>query len=338
MNPEILEKLRAGSQPRDWDQVKDQFKVDIAGYKGDEPVYKFYSTLTDNLEINPQSISISVQPQDSYIPFHVHNYAEMTIPLLGSCTVIVQGKRIKVDQEDIILIGRGVAHRVENAAAGSIVVNLALKDTAFSLNDLNFLLHSSSPQSISRVLASLISGAGGPEAESKYLLAQTGHDAKIVATIYDIIGEHYNNDVQSNQIIRFDLLSLFSRLIRLAYRKASVVETDLKTNKGTGILDFLLYIEKNYRAITLEQMAKDFGYNPNYLSAYLKKYTGQTFIKLVHLQRINVAAEYLTYTSGSIEKIALKVGYENPSYFYKIFKQYFNCSPKDYRQKQQENR
>ncbi|GHN53097.1 AraC family transcriptional regulator [Lactobacillus delbrueckii] len=335
MNPEILEQLRLGSQPRDWADVKDQFKAAVAGYEGDEPVYKFYSTLTDNLEVNPQSISISVQPQDSYIPFHIHNYAEMTIPLLGSCTVVIQDQRIEVGQENIIVIGRGVPHRVENTSAGSIVVNLALKDTAFSLNDLNFMLHSGSPQSISHVLMSLISGAG--EQEAKYMLVQTGHEPKIVAVIYDIIGEYYSNDVQANQIIRFDLLSLFSRLIRLAFKQSSVVETDQKTNKGTGILDFLLYIEKNYQDITLEKMAKDFGYNPNYLSAYLKKYTGQTFIKLVHLQRINVAAEYLTYTSGSIEKIALKVGYENPSYFYKVFKKYFKCSPKEYRQREQEN-
>lgn len=335
MNLEILEKLRGSSQPRDWSAVQDQFKADIAGYEGGQPVYKFYSTLTDNLEINPQSISISVQPQNSYIPFHVHNYAEMTIPLLGSCTVIVQGKKIKLDQESIIMVGRGVPHRVEDTATGAIVVNLALKDTAFSLNDLNFMLHSGSPQSISHVLMSLISS--GSEQEAKYLLFQTEHDPKITAVIYDIIAEYYNNDVQANQIIRFDLLGLFSRLIRLAYQKSSAVETDQKTNKGTDILDFLLYIEKNYQQITLEQMAKEFGYNPNYLSAYLKKYTGQTFIKLVHLQRINVAAEYLTYTSGSIEKIATKVGYENPSYFYKIFKKYFKCSPKDYRQRQQEN-
>ena len=80
-------------------------------------------------------------------------------------------------------------------------------------------------------------------------------------------------------------------------------------------------------------MATNFGFNPNYLSAYLKKNTGLTFIKLVHLQRINVAAEYLANTVVAIEQIALKVGYENPSYFYKIFKKTMGCSPKEYRQR-----
>ena len=93
----------------------------------------------------------------------------------------------------------------------------------------------------------------------------------------------------------------------------------------------LLYIEKNYSKITLEQMAQHFGFNPNYLSDYLKNETGLSFIKLVQLQRVNAAAKYLTYTKVSIEKIATRVGYENASYFYKIFKQYFGISPAKYR-------
>ena len=80
-------------------------------------------------------------------------------------------------------------------------------------------------------------------------------------------------------------------------------------------------------------MAKNFGFNPNYLSDYLKKQTGKTFIQLVHLQRVNVAAEFLTYTTAPIERIANQVGYENPSYFYKIFKKYFGISPAEYRNK-----
>ena len=97
----------------------------------------------------------------------------------------------------------------------------------------------------------------------------------------------------------------------------------------------LLYIEKNYETITLEKMAKYFGFNANYLSSYLKKKTGYTFVKLVQIQRINVAAEYLAFTNAPIEDIALKVGYENPSYFYKIFRKYIGGSPTDYRNQHQ---
>ena len=86
--------------------------------------------------------------------------------------------------------------------------------------------------------------------------------------------------------------------------------------------------------MTLKSMAKHFKFHPNYLSSILKRKTGYTFIKLVHLQRINVAAEYLSLTDISIESISLAVGYEDPSCFYKIFRNHMGCSPREYRQRQ----
>lgn len=329
MDLKILESLRAKSSPRDWEELKDNFNADICGYVGQKPIYRFYTTLDDSLEENPHSISLSVQPHHSHIPFHQHNYVEMTTPLLGSCTLVINGKEVKVDQENVIMVGKGVTHRVKDIDSGSIVVNIALKNTAFSLNDLNFMLHSGTSNSISSMLFSLLSSDDNHE--SRYCLFEINHDRKIAETIYDIIEEYYANQVQSNQIIRFDLLSLFSRLIRAAYLQDISISTGEK--QESDLLNLLLYIEKHYSAITLEEMAKNFGFNPNYLSSYLKKNTGLTFIKLVHLQRVNVAAEYLANTSASIEKIAEKVGYENPSYFYKIFKKTLGLSPKEYREK-----
>ncbi len=330
MNPEILEILRKNSDPKDWSKLKNTFNADLFGYIEDQPVYKFYSTLNDSLEVTPQSISLSTQPNNSFIPYHQHNYAEMIIPLLGSCTVIIDGKEVEISQENIILIGNGVVHRVKETVAGAIVVNIALKKTAFSLNDLNFMLHTGTSQSISSMLFALLSDSR--ELGSKYCLFSVNHNHKIIQIVYDIIDEYYKNEVQANQIIRFDLLSLFSRLIRQAYKEDFKVKSG-NINNGVDILGLLLYIEKNYQNITLDEMAKHFGFNPNYLSNSLKKNTGLTFIKLVHLQRVNVAAECLVNTTVAIEKIAAKVGYENPSYFYKVFKKVLGCSPKIYRQK-----
>lgn len=268
MNPEILEILRKNSDPKDWSKLKNTFNADLFGYIEDQPVYKFYSTLNDSLEVTPQSISLSTQPNNSFIPYHQHNYAEMIIPLLGSCTVIIDGKEVEISQENIILIGNGVVHRVKETVAGAIVVNIALKKTAFSLNDLNFMLHTGTSQSISSMLFALLSDSR--ELGSKYCLFSVNHNHKIIQIVYDIIDEYYKNEVQANQIIRFDLLSLFSRLIRQAYKEDFKVKSG-NINNGVDILGLLLYIEKNYQNITLDEMAKHFGFNPNYLSNSLKK-------------------------------------------------------------------
>src|SRR5699024_2000543 len=202
--------------------------------------------------------------------------------------------------------------------------NITLKKSAFSLNEINFLQHEvSSP--VSTLLFSLL--ADESSKQESYSLFKTNHDEKIVNIIYDIIEEYYEPDLQSTQIIRFEILTLFSRLLRVASK------SNIDKKKSIDVLSLLLYIEKNYNNVTLEKMAKQFHFNQNYLSSFLKKHTGYTFINLVQLQRINVAAEYLTYTNMPIEQISLKIGYENSSYFYRIFKQKLGLSPQKYREK-----
>ena len=97
----------------------------------------------------------------------------------------------------------------------------------------------------------------------------------------------------------------------------------------------LLYIEKNYATVTLRELAQEFSFNPNYLSELLKKQTGMTFIKLVKLQRVNVAAKYLIYTTASIDEIAQKLAMRIRRIFYKVFRQILGKSPSQYRKENQ---
>ncbi|KRN98785.1 AraC family transcriptional regulator [Companilactobacillus kimchiensis] len=339
MDKSTLDILRTNNSPRSFSSVLDRLEkegqvitptVNVNG----ESVYQFFDTYSESLQLNNNSISISEQPVESDIPYHYHNYVEMMVPLRGGCTVIMKNKPIHLKQDDVLIIGNHSIHKVDPIGPDDIVVNISLRDTAFSLNELNALLQNNSHTNISGMLFSLLSDKN--YGEGRYSFFKTNHNKKISETIWEIIDEYYHPDSQSEQIIRLEVMVLFSRLIREAYNN---VDIDWKGDdkKTANLLSLLLYIEKNYSDITLDKMAKDFGYNSNYLSSFLKKATGLTFIKLVHLQRINVAAEYLTYTEAPIEKISFKVGYENPSYFYKIFKNTLNVSPDIYRKKARSN-
>ncbi|RHW44859.1 AraC family transcriptional regulator [Bombilactobacillus bombi] len=330
MNPEVLELPRKNNQPRPWAELKPAMSPFKVNEINQEPVYEFFYTLTDSLTINPHAIGLSVQPVKSYIPFHIHNYVELTIPLLGECTVVTNKEKIHVKQNNIIIIGNHTTHKVEPIDTGSIVVNMSLKESAFTLNDFNFIQQSVPNQSISNLLFSLLSNEN--LGENAYTLFQTAHSQQIINTLYDIIFEYYHPDIQSDQIIRLEIRTLFSRLIRTASRENNKdkVNNHFYNNR---LLTLLLYIEKHYVNITLDKIGDHFGFNPNYISNYFKEKTGLTFIQLVHLQIINIAAKYLSYTNAPVEHISHKVGYENSSYFYKIFKKYMKISPNEYRKR-----
>ncbi|MDB6234089.1 AraC family transcriptional regulator [Lactobacillus amylovorus] len=334
MNTEILELLHQNNKSRNWEEIEDKLKPLIVKKIDGEPVYQFYETLKDNnLEKNKQLISISTQPIESFVPFHIHNYVEIMVVLLGKCVVETPNEMIPMKQDEIIIMGTQTIHKVQKIDSGTIVMNIALKKAAFSLSDLDFLTHNKDMHSVSSTMFSLLSSNNSGGA---FNLFHTNHDKQVVDTIYDIISEYYQPDNYSNPIIKLEILELILRLVRIA-SKSSVLQIQKKrqNNNEIDLLTLLLYIEKNYETITLEKMAKYFGFNANYLSSYLKKKTGYTFVKLVQIQRINVAAEYLAFTNAPIEDIALKVGYENPSYFYKIFRKYIGGSPTDYRNQHQ---
>lgn len=321
----ILEFLEHDRPQYDWDELQSKMRPVPVAYIGQQPVFEFFNTLSDDLDINPQPIAISVNPIQSEVPFHLHNYVEMIIVLKGRATIEMQQELLQLQQGDILVVGTNTIHRNHKISSDDLVINIAMKSTAFSLNDLDFMR-----QGIGTSLSELLFfGPSDSDFSGLYTIFNAENDLKIRETILDIIEEYYHTDIQSNQIIRLNLLGLFARLIRLSANRTPVRQ---KTNRSSNtLLSLLLYVEKNYATVTLEAMGQEFGFNPNYLSTYLKKQTGKSFIKLVHLQRVNIAAEFLVSTTASIEKIAIKVGYENPSYFYKIFRKIVGLSPTDYR-------
>ncbi|GAE32161.1 response regulator transcription factor [Alkalihalobacillus hemicellulosilyticus] len=92
------------------------------------------------------------------------------------------------------------------------------------------------------------------------------------------------------------------------------------------------YVEQNlHERITMEAVANNLYMNPSHFSRLFKKETGETFIEYVIRVKMEKAAAYLRETNKAIEDIAHMLGYENTSYFIKLFKKRNDISPLEYR-------
>lgn len=91
------------------------------------------------------------------------------------------------------------------------------------------------------------------------------------------------------------------------------------------------YLNDNYRTATLEDTAAYFHFSPAYISKFLKKATGKSFIEYIQQQRIDAAMHVLRNSDMPANSIARQVGYQNISYFYRTFKKYNHCTPLEYR-------
>ena len=72
-------------------------------------------------------------------------------------------------------------------------------------------------------------------------------------------------------------------------------------------------------------------YDVTWLSREIKRRTGKTYTELLQEKRLSQAAWLLRNTRQKVADIGISVGYENLSYFHRIFAQHFGISPKAYR-------
>ena len=92
------------------------------------------------------------------------------------------------------------------------------------------------------------------------------------------------------------------------------------------------FIQNNYsRPISLMEAAEDACVSKSYLSLLFKQETGINFSKYLMDYRIDRAKQLLSQSAMHIYEIAEQVGFPNPYYFSKVFKEYTGKSCKEYR-------
>ena len=94
--------------------------------------------------------------------------------------------------------------------------------------------------------------------------------------------------------------------------------------------------QKYGESISLAQMADSAGFSPKYFCRVFHEVTHYTPMEYLNQYRINRAAEMLLGTDESIEDIAYDCGFNDISYFIKLFKRYKNKTPLKYRAEGQE--
>ena len=97
------------------------------------------------------------------------------------------------------------------------------------------------------------------------------------------------------------------------------------------ILTVYRFIEENYKNGELSELAKQLNYDLYWMSRIIKKLTGKNYTELIQAKRLNQSAYLLLNTRLTVAEIGYAVGYDNMSYFHRIFKKYFGVSPKKYR-------
>jgi len=164
-------------------------------------------------------------------------------------------------------------------------------------------------------------------------------EEKVIWDLYDKIeAEYYNNtDEFSRDIILAHIDSILKYCQRF-YKRQFINRAEFSGKTVSRFNEILSAYFRNGILITdslpnVTIVAAQLNLSPRYLSDMLKQETGKTAIELIHIYLINEAKNRLKTEDQRVSDIAYSLGFENLSYFSRLFKKETGYTPNQFKKK-----
>lgn len=263
---------------------------------------------------------ISVRTHTRFIrfPTHTHDYIEAVYMCSGQTTHIINGRAIVLREGELLLLGQNASQEILPAGESDIAINFIIQPAFF---DKTLEMIGTEDTPIKRFLLSSLL-----ENENRSYLHFKVADILLVQNLIEnLIWTFLNNMSNKRNINQITMGLLFMQLLnhtdKLAY----------ESREDGAMLEVLRYIEENYRDGSLGDAAKTLHYDFYWLSHEIKNRTGKTYTEHLQEKRLSQAAFLLKNTGLPVSEVAVAVGYENKSYFHRIFAEKYGVTPSKYR-------
>lgn len=258
-----------------------------------------------------------------YFPdyMHLHTFFEIIYVIEGFSSNIIDNKKLVMHPGDICIIPPEVTHFI-SCNSESVIMNILIRTSAFS-ETFNYLLNHSS------ILSEFFSEILYSNRYKKYLLFHAPLDNDLISFLLNMYVEQ-NQNMKYHTMIMNAYLSLFLGTLLREYEN-TVKYPKSYYNKFDPVPNILNFIRKDLKNSNLEKCADHFHFNPQYLSNLLKKHAGKSFLQFVTDCKIEEVSKLILKGDMTIDKIAEYLGYENASYFMKVFKKHTGYTPTEYR-------
>ena len=293
----------------------------LAGGQVDRSLYSsggFFSIDSEKLLAKGKLITLRPHTRFAAFPMHNHNYVEIMYMCSGQTVHTLEGKPpLTLRAGELLFLNQHASHGVELAEEGDVGVNFIVLPQFFDYA----LTLIGTDNVLGRFLLSGLRQNGGEISCLHFRVSEVPMVQNLVENLIWGLVHPQPNARRINQATMGLLL-----LQLLNYTE------DLEEASGNGaVLAALREIEENYRTADLTRLAGELHVSLPYLSAAVHRATGHTFEDLLLEKRLSKAAQLLRETRLTTQDIILAVGYENTSYFYRVFRERFGVTPKDYR-------
>ncbi len=149
------------------------------------------------------------------------------------------------------------------------------------------------------------------------------------------MGQIYDS-VPYTEMKRLETLGEVKDWIIERYQKLILIlkEAKLNAHYSKYTKKAISYILQNFsKNISLNDVAQYIGVNSSYFSRVFKEDTGMGFVEYLNTTRIENAKQAIKAGNSKLKEIALDVGFNNYTYFTKVFKDVLNMTPQEYEKK-----
>ena len=321
MQKELLEQLR---------KITEEEKKILEGQEVDKDLYTSgRDFIVDSRKMLEEGKLITVRTHTRFVHFppHKHNYVEVLYVCMGSVTNIIDGREVVLKTGELLFLNQYTSHEILPAEVDDIVINFMVLpqffDVAYSMAGAgNFLADF------------LVNVLRRDEERGEYLHFKVAENLQIQNLLENMIYSIVTGKGEDNRINQTTMGLIFLYLLD----SVQYVEMRIQNPYENMIfMTTLNYIEQQYRTATLTELCEMLKLPIHVLSKMIKKTTGFNFKDLLQRKRLNKAAELLCDTDLSVSDIIAAVGYENSSYFHRVFKNRYCMTPKEFRTKNQKN-
>lgn len=286
-----------------------------------------YDGLVDWKKLLESGRLITVRPNTRFTAFppHSHNYVEMVYMCSGEQKHIINGEtEIILKKGELLLLNQHASHETGLTGMNDIAVNFIVLPSFFD-TAIELIGHDN------KLSEFIVSGLAGHGHEISYMHFNVADVLPVQNLIENLVWSLVSSQPNRRNINQVTMGLLFLNLLNCTDR---LITNAAQSVPERIVVSALREIEENYANASLTQVAARNHVTAAYVSRLVREMTGKTFKELLQEKRIAKSAVLLSTTELPIGDIILTVGYENTSYFYKIFTAVYGMSPKKYRETQ----
>ena len=267
-------------------------------------------------------IAVRTHTRFVHFPSHRHNFIEVLYVCQGQLTNIIGGREVVIRQGELLFLNQYTRHEILPAGEEDIAINFMILPEFF---DVAYTMAGSN-----NVLADfLVNVLRQNEEKGEYLLFRVAEVLQIQNLLENMIYSLVTGRGDQNRINQTTMGLIFLYLLDSVQYAEMRVPNQYENMISMTTLD---YIEQNYKTATLTELCVRLHLPMHVLSKMIKKNTGFNFKELLQRKRMNKAIELMCETELPISDIIAAVGYENGSYFHRVFREKYHVTPRAFRE------